>query len=103
MQRCQDEGETGEAGAAAGHQQRPHPPKLAQAFAGQRGARRMMAADPPHQARGKPDRAKSDQHAACAKPEPGGLIEIRVLLQRQQRKIERRMQRQGAHQHQDPA
>ena len=103
LDRRQHKGQAGKSRAAAHHQQRPHPAQLAQPLAGDVGARRVMAADPPHQPHGKRDRAEPDQHARRSQHQPGGCIDVRILLQRQQRKIETGMQRQRHQQDQDSA
>ena len=101
VDRVQHEGDAREAGAAARDQQRPHPPQLAQALACDLGARRVMPTDPPHQPHRKSDRGKSDQHAGRSEQQARGGIEVRMLLQRQQREVESCMQRDRREKHQE--
>ena len=67
------------------------------------GPRSVMTADPSHQPDSKGDRAEPDQDACRSQEDPDGWIEVRVLLQRQQREIKTGVQRDRGKQHQKSA
>ena len=93
----------GKSGAAAGHQQRPHPPQLAEPLARDLGARRVMPADPPHQPHGEADRAEADQHARRSQHQPGGGPRSGFFCSVSSGKSNAGMQRQRRQQDQYPA